>query len=706
MEDKRKKLYDDEDVDSILARYGISDDALTESSEDLSDVDRLLSQLLEDGEEAPDAPAEEEPMPEENVPEELPKRRKKAFGGDFIKKITVQKKERGAGKELPAEESSTDGEEAERPFQIEDVVASTVSSVLEERKEDERRYRKQAKKAKKEHERIHRSNAERAEDRVEFPDEEPSLVEAAVRQKHRYRAMRRHAIAATVLTVLSWMPALLRQFGITIPYYADDVRIYVAVTAALQLGVCIAAWPVLFKGFGRREVNGCTLAALGGLVTLLDAATMLLFPERFDVEPLTAVSAVALTLALWGEYWHAGALRESFRLVALGDPSYVVDLTGHGAVKQRGKANGFYHRCVKEEASERWETLLLPVVLVASFVFAALATFGLHRQDSFIWCWSAILTAGSALALPCVYSLPYYRLAKRLGKSGCAVAGLYGAWQLSFSKEMLVDDTDLFPAGTIRMKDIKIISEDKRKVASYAGSLAMAYGSGWGDLFLRFFNDAGGRRENLDHYHVHAEGGVSASIRGETAILGTATLLRRLSVHLPKSVEWKDGLYLAIDGELVAIFCLVYKPADSVRWALGSMRRNAITPLLATRDPNITNRFLKNTFGLDGGAHLLDLNERLNLSQLRHVGEARPNALLYREGLAPYFEAVAGSKRLCRAARWSTIISLFGSMAGTLLTFYLTFMGSVRVLSPVQLLVFLGLWLLPVLVLSHNVDKI
>jgi hypothetical protein len=390
----------------------------------------------------------------------------------------------------------------------------------------------------------------------------------------------------------------------------------------------------------------------------------------------------------------------------LGDPAYVVDLTGHGAVKQRGKANGFYHRSLKEETSERWETLLLPVVLVGSVVFAVLASFGLGRQESFFWCWSAILTAGAAFALPCVYSLPYYRLAKRLGKSGCAVAGLYGARQLSFSKEMLIDDTDLFPVGSIRMKDIKIISEDKRKVASYAGSLAMAYGSGWEGLFVRFFNDAGGRRENLDHYHIHAEGGVSASIRGETAILGTATLLRRLSVHLPKSVEWKDGLYLAVDGELVAIFQLVYKGTDSVRWALGSMRRNAVTPLLATRDPNINSRFLKNHFGLDGGAHLLELNERLNLSKLRGEGEARPNALLYREGLAPYFEAVAGSKRLYRAVRWGTVISLFGSMMGTLLTFYLVFMGSISVLTPAQLLLFLGLWLLPVLVLSFNVDKI
>ena len=78
--------------------------------------------------------------------------------------------------------------------------------------------------------------------------------------------------------------------------------------------------------------------------------------------------------------------------------------------------------------------------------------------------------------------------------------------------------------------------------------------------------------EHLDHFHVHEEGGVSASIHGETAVLGTANLIRKLSIRLPRSTEQKDGLYLAIDGEVCAIFCLVYQPQDGVRWSLGAMR--------------------------------------------------------------------------------------------------------------------------------------
>ena len=171
-------------------------------------------------------------------------------------------------------------------------------------------------------------------------------------------------------------------------------------------------------------------------------------------------------------------------------------------------------------------------------------------------------------------------------------------------------------------------------------------------------------------------------------------------------MEWKDGLYLSIDGEVCAIFCLVYQMQDGVRWSLGALRRNALTPHLATRDPNLTPKFLKSCSASDGGAVLLDLNDRLNLSDPDQSGRARPNALIYREGLAPFLEVVAGSKRLCRAVSAGNAIALLGSLAGTLLSYYLIFVGSMSAFYPPQLLLFMGLWLLPVVLLSYNVDKI
>ena len=379
--------------------------------------------------------------------------------------------------------------EAERGrFAMEDVVASTVESVLEERRDEERRYQRQYRRTRRKQEKLHKSKASRAADPEEIEEEEePSLIEAAVVQKRRYQRLRRRAVLATALALLYWAPLALSAAGIKVPYYSEDVRVFVWASAAVQGLVCLLGLPVFMEGFGRMQINCHTCVALSGLLTLADTVSVLFLEGRMEASPLGGIAAVSMCLSLWGECWRAGALREGFRLAAIGDPAYVVDLTESGAVKRRGRCGGFYSRSVKEDTASKWQRVLLPLVIVGSAVVAVLLSYGLERPRS------AILTAGTALALPCVYSMPYSALAKRLGKSGCAVAGFYGAHQLSFSRELLVGDEDLFPPGSIRLKEVKVIREDERKAASYAGSLAAAYRCGWTNLLMGHLTDAGGQ---------------------------------------------------------------------------------------------------------------------------------------------------------------------------------------------------------------------
>ena len=93
------------------------------------------------------------------------------------------------------------------------------------------------------------------------------------------------------------------------------------------------------------------------------------------------------------------------------------------------------------------------------------------------------------------------------------------------------------------------------------------------------------------------------------------------------------------------------------------------------------------------------LTERIALSEAEKDRDL-PRALLFREGLLPYAETVAGSLRLCKAVRRAAAISLLGSWAGTLLTFYLTSLGAYELLNPLALEVFLLLWTLPVLLMA------
>ena len=94
-----------------------------------------------------------------------------------------------------------------------------------------------------------------------------------------------------------------------------------------------------------------------------------------------------------------------------------------------------------------------------------------------------------------------------------------------------------------------------------------------------------------------------------------------------------------------------------------------------------------------------DLSERIALSEAEKDRDL-PRALLFREGLLPYAETVAGSLRLCKAVRRAAILSLLGSWAGALLAFYFTSLGAYDLLTPLGLELFLLLWTLPVLLMT------
>ena len=158
-------------------------------------------------------------------------------------------------------------------------------------------------------------------------------------------------------------------------------------------------------------------------------------------------------------------------------------------------------------------------------------------------------------------------------------------------------------------------------------------------------------------------------------------------------------MFLSVDRELIAVFAVKYNPSENVDFALRMMRRNHVTAILASRDPNVNPTLLKRKFHRGIRVEYPGLTERVALSE---AGKDRdlPRALLFREGLLPYAETVVGSRRLCRAVRRSVGLSLLGSAAGTLLTAYLAALGAYALMSPLALEAFLLLWTLPVLLMS------
>lgn len=242
------------------------------------------------------------------------------------------------------------------------------------------------------------------------------------------------------------------------------------------------------------------------------------------------------------------------------------------------------------------------------------------------------------------------------------------------------------------------------RALSYAGSLASQGGGLLGRVFEKACQAALVIPQTPEHFHIHDDGGLSGMIRGETVLLGTPAFMRHQAVRLPPSLPSKLAVCLAVDGTLTAVFGIRYTAAEPVEYALRVLRRGGFRLTLASRDGNLTPRLLRARFGTDCGAQLLERDDWLALSAPDWTPDG-PNGLLYRDNLLPFVSLVTSGRRLCQTARAGNLIAIFSSIAGALLAFYLTFAGSYAALTPLLVLTYQLLWIVPMLPLVWTIDK-
>lgn len=615
---------------------------------------------------------------------------------------------------------------------LQDVLESTVQSVLDEGSAEEppellppRRRWLFSRKKTRDTEQLYapaeqkREEAPEEAENVEEPEDfftedfgerddspEPDAASLAADYRGDARAGLRSARAALSVTALSWCALLLYHFALMPALFAEERLLNCLPFFILELLVCVLGRDVFVYAFEQLRARTVTyelLSSLACVVTLADTAIDFFLPERAALAPpFHAVAMLGMTAALYGRALLFGALYDTFRVAAVGEPDYLVTVTAGGAAKRRGSARGFARCAQREDAASHWQSVLLPVLLTASLVFAALATLRRGERLLFLWNWSVLLTAVNTLAFPLSYSLPLRRLTRRFVKSGSALAGYVGANRLRRSNCVILTDTDLFPPGTVSLNGLKIYGEESGKVISYAATMAHASQSGLSRLFDTLLESEGGKLEPLDDLSFYEEGGISGLIHGETVLFGTAAFCRKMHIAMPGALNLKTGAFLAVDGSLIAVFAVKYLAAENVDWALHALKRNRITPVLAVRDAQLTPALLKRKFGTDARAVYPTVSTRLALSE--KDGE-HPYALLYREGLMPFAEIAVGSKRLVHAVRMAAVLSLASSAVSALLAFYLTSVGAYSALTPVSMLVYLLLWALAALIEGIWVDR-
>ena len=257
------------------------------------------------------------------------------------------------------------------------------------------------------------------------------------------------------------------------------------------------------------------------------------------------------------------------------------------------------------------------------------------------------------------------------------------------------------------MNGIKVFGDfPVEKVIGCAATLVRDSGSGLDKVFHDLLRSQGAIYRRASDFCCYEGGGVSGVIRDQVVLVGSASFMHLMEVDLPQGLNVRNAVFCAIDGELAGIFALHYSLHGAVEPALHALIHNGVLPVLATRDFNLIPAMLRQRFKLPvEKMEFPAVERRVELSDPDQEHSPILSAVLCREGLGPYSEAVVGGQRLRRAVRASAVLASVGAFIGVLLAFYLTFSGAYSSLSPANLLVFLLMWLVPTPLISGWVNR-
>ncbi len=503
---------------------------------------------------------------------------------------------------------------------------------------------------------------------------------------------------------LVWLP----------PLDSAAVQCWIAV-GLLGAGVLLGL-DVLITGLGRAfrgKAGMDTLAALSCLFTLADGAVLALSGNPEGRMPYSVVALAGLWTLLHGTYHKKCGLRLSCRTAAASAQPYRVTLdegkwNGRDTyTKWTGTAQGFGSQIQMDDGAQVIFRRYCPLLLLGDVLLALLSTSGAGRPEDLLWALSALFTATASFGGALVYGRSFHKVARRLIQSGAALAGWPGAADSKRGDRVLLTDTDLFPPGYVELNGFKMLGDfPMERVVAYTATLIRDSGSGLAKLFHDQLRALGGLMRTAERLCCYEGGGLSANIRGDQVLVGSAAFMNLMDIPLPPGLNVKNAVFCAIDGELAGIFALSYTLPDTVFPSLDELIREKVGPVLATRDFNVIPAMLHQRFKL--AADKMDfppVERRRELSDPDQPHSDTLAALLCREGLYPFAESVAAARRLRWATRLGAVLCCAGSTLGLLLAAYLVSMTAYGSLSPLNLLVYMVTWLAPVWFLSGWVHR-
>ncbi len=374
-----------------------------------------------------------------------------------------------------------------------------------------------------------------------------------------------------------------------------------------------------------------------------------------------------------------------------------------GFLRGEGQVEDFMDNYQQTSAAERTMNIYALTALLVSLAIGVAAGF-LHSVATGIQFFSASLLVSVPATSYITLSRPMAILERKLHQLGTVICGWRGVKGMSVPAVFPLKSEDLFPAGSVKMNGVKFYgTRNPDEVVAYATAVISADGGGMAPIFTQLLESRSGYHYEVENLRSYGNGGIGGIVEGEAVLAGTLSFMQEMGVEMPNGTHVNQAVYVAIDGALCGVFAMTYNKIKTVAAGLTTLcAYRGLTPVLTSGDFILTEGFIRKKFGVNTRQIAFpDRNVRQELASREPDEGAEVLALTTREGLASAAYAVTGARALKSASYAGVTVHMLGGILGLVIMAALTVLGSSELLTPVNMLLYELIWMIPGLLITE-----
>ena len=462
---------------------------------------------------------------------------------------------------------------------------------------------------------------------------------------------------------------------------------------------------------------------MAACAALLQAAVALLNAQNYQASSFTLLSGIAalgLFLALLGDRVLLASVQGGFKLAQAG-PEH------RGAFRAKDKDlirilskdmdekdpwvllsrpvqwdEALVEQSFGERASERrarkTALILLGAAVLSGLVFLL---FG-GGINCAVAAAAAVLCMGAPLSSVLVPGLAALRLQRAAAAVGAVVPGWAAIEELGGIDTIELDADDLFTADSVTLEDIRIFKGGRiDRAILYAASVLNESCDTLRGLFSQIIEDRIDILFPVKDLEQHTGLGFSAWCDNNRILIGTRRYMEQEGVTLPEQ-DYEDGhskngelqiLYLAVSGNLHAMFVLRYVGGRNVARSLASLQRENIRLLVTSKDPSLTARHITEAYHLPEGMVTVLDGDQCQAIEAADAAPEKPDCCLYHHrGFASLTGGLQAADQAQNAETSATTVQLVSVWFSVAIAVLLTYAGSVGMLSVAAVLMYQAAW--------------